>query len=164
MATTEKKIKKPARPTGGTKPKAKVLAKAPKILKPKVAKISVPVKNSVRVSKKDKTTKPNEENSKVVLRIRVRAYESKIIDASVKQIMDTAMRYDAIIVGPVPLPTEIKKYTVNRSPFIYKNAREQFEIRVHKRLIDIVNPSQKTIEALTNLSLPSGVDIDVKML
>ncbi|HEY4494444.1 MAG TPA: 30S ribosomal protein S10 [Candidatus Paceibacterota bacterium] len=100
----------------------------------------------------------------MVLRIRVRAYESKILDASVKQIMDTAVRYDAEIVGPVPLPTEIKKYTVNRSAFIYKNTREQFEIRVHKRLIDIINPSGKTIEALTNLSLPSGVDIDVKML
>jgi small subunit ribosomal protein S10 len=100
----------------------------------------------------------------VVLRIRVRAYESKILDTSVKQIIDTAVRYDAEIVGPVPLPTEIKKYTVNRSAFIYKNAREQFEIRVHKRLIDIINPSAKTMEALTNLSLPSGVDIDVKMM
>ena len=102
--------------------------------------------------------------SRVVLRIRVRAYENKILDSSIKQIIDTAVRYDAQIVGPVPLPTEIKKYTVNRSPFIYKNAREQFEIRVHKRLIDIINPNPKTIEALTNLSLPSGVDIDVKML
>ena len=100
----------------------------------------------------------------VRLRIRVRAYENKILDASVKQIIDTALRYDAKIVGPIPLPTEIKKYTVNRASFIYKNTREQFEIRVHKRLIDIINPSAKTIEALTNLSLPSGVDIDVKML
>ena len=108
--------------------------------------------------KKEKT------ESKVVLRIRVRAYESKILDASIKQIMDTATRYDAVIVGPVPLPTEIKKYTVNRSAFIYKNTREQFEIRVHKRLIDIINPNPKVIEALTNLSLPSGVDIDVKMM
>ena len=103
-------------------------------------------------------------DGKVVLRIRVRAYESKVLDASVKQIMDTAVRYDATIVGPVPLPTEIKKYTVNRSAFIYKNTREQFEIRVHKRLIDIINPNQKTVEALTNLTLPSGVDIDVKMM
>lgn len=98
------------------------------------------------------------------LRIRVRAYENKVLDLSVKQIMDTALRYDAKILGPVPLPTEIKKYTVNRAAFIYKNAREQFEMRIHKRLIDIVNPSAKVIEALTNLSLPSGVDIDVKML
>jgi len=73
------------------------------------------------------------------------------------------MRYDAKVRGPIPLPTEIKKYTVNRSSFVHKNAREQFEMRVHKRLIDIENPSAKTVEALTNLSLPSGVNIDVKM-
>lgn len=98
------------------------------------------------------------------LRIRVRAYDSKILDASVKQIMDTALRFDAKVVGPVPLPTEIRKYTVNRSSFVYKNAREQFEMRVHKRLLDIINPGAKVIEALTNLSLPSGVTIDVKMM
>jgi small subunit ribosomal protein S10 len=97
------------------------------------------------------------------LRIRVRAYESKVLDASVKQIIDTARRFEAIILGPIPLPTEIKRYTVNRASFIYKDAREQFEMRVHKRLVDIVNPNAKLIEALTNLSLPSGVDIDVKM-
>ncbi|MBP6911943.1 MAG: 30S ribosomal protein S10 [Candidatus Pacebacteria bacterium] len=98
------------------------------------------------------------------LRIRVRAYENKILDVSVKQIMETALRHDAKVEGPVPLPTEIKKYTVNRSSFVYKDAREQFEIRVHKRLIDIVNPDAKIIESLTNLSLPSGVEIDVKMM
>ena len=110
---------------------------------------------------KSKTAK---EEGAVKLRIRVRAYENKILDASVKQIMDTAARHDANVLGPIPMPTEIKKYTVNRSPFIYKNSREQFEIRIHKRVIDILNPNQKTIEALTNLSLPSGVDVDVKML
>ncbi|MDQ5969277.1 MAG: small subunit ribosomal protein [Patescibacteria group bacterium] len=98
------------------------------------------------------------------LRIRVRAYEYKILDLSVKQIIDTALRYDAKIEGPVPLPTEIKKYTVNRSSFVYKNAREQFEMRVHKRVIDILNPTPKIMEALTNLSLPSGVNIDVKIM
>ena len=98
------------------------------------------------------------------LRIRVRAYEHKILDLSVKQIMDTAARFDAVVVGPVPLPTEIKRWTVNRSTFVYKDAREQFEMRVHKRLIDIMNPSPKVIEALTNLNLPSGVTIDVKMV
>mgnify|MGYP000414385857 CR=1 FL=1 len=115
---------------------------------------------------KKKTTKKSagKEEGVVKLRIRVRAYENKILDTSVKQIMDTALRHDAKIQGPIPLPTEIKKYTVNRSPFVYKNAREQFEIRTHKRVIDILNPNAKTIEALTNLSLPSGVDIDVKML
>lgn len=98
------------------------------------------------------------------LRIRVRAYEHKILDTSVKQIIDTAMRFDAKVIGPIPLPTEIKKYTVNRSSFVHKDAREQFEMRMHKRVIDIMNPSAKVIEALTNLSLPSGVNIDVKMM
>jgi len=98
------------------------------------------------------------------LRIRVRAYEHKILDASVKQIIDTALRFDAKVVGPIPLPTEIKKYTVNRSTFVHKDAREQFEMRTHKRVIDILNPSPKVVEALTNLSLPSGVNIDVKMM
>jgi small subunit ribosomal protein S10 len=130
-----------------------------KTKKPKVAKTA-----NAKASKAKTSRVAKKEDGQVVLRIRVRAYESKILDASVKQIMDTAARHDATIVGPVPLPTEIKKYTVNRSPFIYKNTREQFEIRVHKRLIDIINPNAKTIEALTNLSLPSGVDIDVKML
>ena len=127
-----------------------------KMKKPKTAAVKRP--------KKSESSSKKKEEGQVVLRIRVRAYESKILDASVKQIIDTAMRYDADIVGPVPLPTEIKKYTVNRAAFIYKNTREQFEIRVHKRLIDIINPSAKTIESLTNLSLPSGVEIDVKML
>ena len=98
------------------------------------------------------------------LRIRVRAYEYKILDASVRQIMDTALRYDAKILGPIPLPTQITKYTVNRSTFIYKDAREQSEMRIHKRLIDILSPTPKIIEALTNLTLPSGVNIDVKMM
>jgi len=98
------------------------------------------------------------------LRIRVRAYEYKVLDVSAKQIIDTALRYDAEVIGPIPLPSEIKKYTVNRSTFIHKDAREQFEMRVHKRLIDILNPNQKIIESLTNINLPSGVDIDVKMV
>jgi len=98
------------------------------------------------------------------LRISVRAYEHRVLDASVKQIIDTAARYGATVVGPVPLPTTIKKYTVNRSTFVHKDAREQFEMRVHKRLIDILNPEAKVIEALSNIDLPSGVSIDVKMM
>ncbi len=112
--------------------------------------------------KMPKVTAKSEATS--VLRIRVRAYDSKILDASVKQIIETGLRHDAKIVGPIPLPTEIKKYTVNRASFVYKNAREQFEMRIHKRLIDIVNPSAKVMEALTNINLPSGVNIDVKMI
>jgi small subunit ribosomal protein S10 len=119
------------------------------------------VKKSPKVAKAPKVA-PKEAVSK--LRIRVRAYDSKILDASVKQIIDTALRFDVKVLGPIPLPTEIKKYTVNRASFVYKNAREQFEMRVHKRLIDIISPSAKVVEALTNLSLPSGVNIDVKMI
>ncbi len=118
------------------------------------------VKSSGKVAAK--VTSKSDAISK--LRIRVRAYEYKILDLSVKQIIDTALRYDAKVEGPIPLPTEIKKYTVNRSSFVFKNAREQFEMRVHKRLIDILNPTPKIMEALTNLSLPSGVNIDVKII
>lgn len=121
---------------------------------------TVAKKKTVKTTKVAKQAKTAEIQK---LRIRVRAYESKVLDTSVKQIIDTARRYEATILGPIPLPTEIKRYTVNRAAFIYKDAREQFEMRVHKRLIDIVNPNAKLIEALTNLSLPSGVDIDVKM-
>ena len=105
-----------------------------------------------------------QEELKTRFRIKVRAYDSKIIDNSVKQIVDTAIRNGAEVVGPVPLPTEVHKYTVNRSSFVHKNAREQYEMRVHKRLIDILNPTPKTINALTNLNLPAGVDIEVKMM
>jgi len=122
-------------------------------------------KKSTSTTKKTPTKKKKvTEESIAKLRIRVRAYEHKLLDASVKQIIDTVNRLDATIVGPIPLPTEIKKHTVNRSSFVFKDAREQFEMRVHKRVIDILNPNQKIIESLTNLSLPSGVNIDVKMI
>jgi small subunit ribosomal protein S10 len=86
-----------------------------------------------------------------------------VIDQSARKIVETAERSGAQITGPVPLPTEIHKITVNRSPFIFKNSRDQFEMRVHKRLIDIVNPTSKTIDNLTNLDLPAGVDVEIKM-
>jgi small subunit ribosomal protein S10 len=113
---------------------------------------------------KKKTTKTSKDDVVSKLRIRVSAYEYKILDVSVKQIIDTALRYDATVLGPIPLPTMSKKYTVNRASFVFKNAREQFEMRVHKRLIDILNPNQKIMESLTNLSLPSGVNIDVRIM
>ena len=98
------------------------------------------------------------------LRIKLKAYDHKIIDNSAKQIIDIANRFGAEVLGPVPLPTEILKYTVNRSSFVHKNAREQFEMRVHRRVIDIINPSPKIMDSLTHLSLPSGVNIDVKII
>ncbi len=104
-----------------------------------------------------------EEVQKEKLRIRVKAYDAKLIDNSVRQIVDAIRRQGGEIVGPVPLPTEFKKYTVNRSTFVHKKSREQFELRVHKRLLDIVNPEQKIIESLTDLNLPSGIDVEIKM-
>lgn len=97
------------------------------------------------------------------IRIKIRAYDHKLIDQSARQIVDTAKRTGADVIGPVPLPTEKTKYTVNRSTFVHKNAREQFEMRIHKRLIDIGKPTPKTIDALSNLNLPAGVDIEIKM-
>ena len=100
---------------------------------------------------------------KARIRIRIKAYDHKVIDQSVRQIIETAQVSGAKIVGPVPLPTEIKKITVNKSTFVHKDSRDQYEIRTHKRLIDIVEPSEKTIESLTNLDLPAGVGIEIKM-
>lgn len=104
------------------------------------------------------------DDNKGRIRIKIRAYDHKLIDQSAKQIVETAKRTGAAVIGPVPLPTEKTKYTVNRSTFVHKNAREQFEMRIHKRMIDILNPAPKVIEALTNIDLPSGVSIDVKMM
>ena len=97
------------------------------------------------------------------IRIKIRAYDHKLIDQSAKQIVDTAKRTGATISGPVPLPTEHTKYTVLRSTFVHKDSREQFEMRVHKRMIDIFEATPKTIDSLTNLNLPAGVDVDIKM-
>ncbi|MBI1866188.1 MAG: 30S ribosomal protein S10 [Candidatus Staskawiczbacteria bacterium] len=103
------------------------------------------------------------EDVKPKLRIKLRSYDHKIIDNSARQIIDIANRYGVEVIGPVPLPAEVLKFTVNRSTFVHKNAREQFEMRVHKRMIDILTPNQEIIEALRDLNLPSGVDIAIKI-
>jgi len=108
-----------------------------------------------------KRGKAEEEHARI--RIKIRAYDHKIIDESSKTIVEAAKRSGANVRGPVPLPTERRRYTVNRSPFIDKDARDQYEMRIHKRLLDIVDPTPKTIEVLTSLSLPAGVSIEVKM-
>ena len=110
-----------------------------------------------------KKTVAVEEEIKPKIRIKLRSYDHKVIDNSAKQIIEIALRYGAEVSGPVPIPTEIHKYTVNRSSFIHKNSREQFEMRVHKRLIDILSPNPKVIDALMSLTLPAGVDIEIKM-
>ncbi len=108
--------------------------------------------------------KKKEEIIQSKLRLRIKSYDHKLIDSSSRQIIEIATRNGAEIVGPVPLPTEFRRYTVNRSTFIHKNSREQFEIRIHKCLIDILNPNQKIIEALSNLNLPAGIDVEIKMM
>lgn len=110
----------------------------------------------------EKKTTENED-VKQKIRIKIKAFDHKIIDKSTKTIIETAERSNAQIFGPIPLPTEKTKYTVNRSTFVNKAARDQYEVRVHKRLIDIVEPNAKTVEDLTNLSLPAGVDVEIKM-
>ncbi|MEK7681022.1 MAG: 30S ribosomal protein S10 [Patescibacteria group bacterium] len=109
------------------------------------------------------SAKKGAEEGIVRIRIKIRAYDNKIIDQATKNIIDTAERNGAQVVGPIPLPTEKTKFTVNRSTFVHKNAREQFEMRAHKRLIDILNPSAKAVDALMSLQVPAGVDIEIKM-
>jgi len=107
--------------------------------------------------------KKTEKEQSSRIRIKIKAYDNKVIDQSARKIVETAERTGASITGPVPLPTEIHKVTVNKSTFVHKDARDQYEMRVHKRLIDILEPTPKTIESLTNLDLPAGVDIEIKM-
>lgn len=117
---------------------------------------------SVKTEKKVVAESPNGTGPK--MRIKIKAYDHKIIDIATKTIMDTAERNNVVVVGPVPLPTQVQKYSVNRATFVHKTAQEQYEMRTHKRLIDIVNPSPKAMDALMNLNLPSGVELEVKML
>ncbi len=98
------------------------------------------------------------------LRIKLRAYDHKVIDKSAEQIIEMALRNGVKVAGPIPLPIEISKFTVNRSTFVHKSAREQFEMRIHKRIIDILSPNAKVVEALKSLTLPAGVDTEIKSI
>ena len=97
------------------------------------------------------------------LRIKIKAYDHRLVDNSARQILDAVIRQGVKVVGPIPLPTEIKKFTVNRSTFIHKDSREQFEMRIHKRIIDVLEPTPKIMDSFQNLNLPAGVDIEIKM-
>jgi len=116
-----------------------------------------------RSSRKDNSMAEAKKESKQRIRIRLKAYDHRIIDQSAKQIIDTAIRTGANISGPIPLPTRRSTYTVIKSPHVYKKGGEAFEMRVHKRLIDISDPTPKTIDSLMNLSLPAGCDAEIKM-
>ena len=108
-----------------------------------------------------KIDKPKETASR--LRIRIKAYDSKIIDQATRTIIEACERSGAKVAGPIPLPVEKKKYTVNRSTFVHKDARDQYEMRIHKRLLDIIDPTAQTVDSLSNLNLPAGVDVEIKM-
>ena len=97
------------------------------------------------------------------IRIRLKAYDHRVLDTSAKEILETAKRTGADVRGPIPLPTRIEKFTVLRSPHIDKNSREQFEIRTHKRLMDIIDPTPQTVDALMKLDLAAGVDVEIKL-
>jgi len=112
-------------------------------------------------SKKAKTDATRLDKQRI--RIRLKAYDHRILDRSARLIIETAERTGAVVLGPIPLPTDKKVYTVLKSTFVHKDSRDQFEMRIHRRLIEIVDPTPKTIDALTNLSLPAGVSIEVKM-
>ena len=107
--------------------------------------------------------KKNDDEFHQRIRIKIRAFDHKIIDQSTKTIIETAERSGAKISGPIPLPTEKNKYTVNRSTFVNKDARDQYEMRIHKRLVDILDPTPKTVDSLMSLNLPAGVDVEIKM-
>lgn len=113
-------------------------------------------------TKKTEAAKPKVEG-KQRIRIRLKAYDHKVIDQSAKQIVDTVLRTGGTIAGPIPLPTRRSTFTVVKSPHVFKKSREQFEMRIHKRLIDVFEPTPKTIDSLMNLSLPAGCDAEIKM-
>lgn len=138
--------KKPAAPK---KEKAAPKAKAA----PKKADAAVEVKES---KKKDPSAVPG-------IRIRLSAFDHRVLDEAAAKIIDTAQRSGAVVHGPIPLPTKIRKFTVNKSTFVHKNSRDQYEMRIHRRLIDLTETTFKTVESLQSLSLPSGVDIEIKM-
>jgi len=118
--------------------------------------------DSQSVSRKPASSRVSKE-AKQKIRIRLKAYDHRILDKSARLIIDTAERTGAAVLGPIPMPTEKKIYTVLKSTFVHKDSRDQFEMRIHKRLIEILDPTPKTIDALTNLNLPAGVSIEVKM-
>ncbi|UPA23004.1 30S ribosomal protein S10 [Candidatus Peribacteria bacterium] len=133
-------------------------AKTPKDLEKKAS----PKKASKAAEPAEKPSKKKADGISGI-RIRLSAFDHRVLDEAAAKIIDTAVRSGAIVHGPIPLPTNIRKFTLNKSTFVHKNARDQYEMRTHRRLIDLTETTFKTVEALQSLSLPSGVDIEIKM-
>lgn len=161
--TAAKKIdpKKKAPAKKATEPKKAAAPKA--VQQKKDVKKASSMQQSLPLSAKkdggDSTSAPKLKG----IRIRLSAFDHTVIDETALKIIDTAMRTGAVVHGPIPLPTKIRRFTVNRSTFVHKDARDQFEMRIHRRLIDLTDTTFKTVDALQNLSLPSGVDIEIRM-
>lgn len=151
------KAKAAAAPKKTAAPKAEKKPAAPK----KEVKKTAPVQQSLPLSSKASADASAPKLKGI--RIRLSAFDHTVLDETALKIIDTAMRTGAVVHGPIPLPTKIKKFTVNRSTFVHKDARDQFEMRIHRRLIDLTETTFKTVDALQNLSLPSGVDIEIRM-
>ncbi len=158
MAEAKKPVAKKATDKN---PAAKAAAKPKAEKKVPAEVVAEPVAETkpMVVVAKDKAEAPVKQR----IRIRLKAYDHKVIDQSTKQIVDVALRTGATIAGPIPFPTKKTTYTVVKSPHVFKKGREQFEMRVHKRLIDVYEPTPKTIDSLMNLSLPAGCDAEIKM-
>lgn len=129
----------------------------------KTAKKPVDVPVDAKETKKSKSSSKKADSGISGIRIRLSAFDHRVLDEAAGKIIDTAQRSGAIVHGPIPLPTDLRKFTVNKSTFVHKNARDQFEMRTHRRLIDLTETTFKTVESLQSLSLPSGVDIEIKM-
>lgn len=164
-AETDKK-KIPAKGTQAPKKKApaKFAKKKPVVrIAPEIKAKETEAVHDILVEQKGKAHKVKQDDERTRIRIRIRAYDHRIIDQATRTIIETAERTGADVIGPLPLPTEKQKFTILRSTFVHKDARRQYEMRTHKRLIDIYDPTPQTIDSLTNLSLPAGVDIEIKM-
>jgi small subunit ribosomal protein S10 len=161
MAEKKTAAKKPATKKAAPK-KATAKKAAPKKAAPK--KTAAKKADTGALEKGEKETKKALSSAKQKIRVIIRAFDHKIVDESATIIIETAERTGAMVAGPIPMPTKIEKFTVNRSTFVNKDAREQFEIRTHKRLIDILDASSTTIGSLSNLNLPSGCDVEIKMI
>lgn len=153
-APAEKKAKKPAASKKAVAPKQEKTGETKKTT-------TAPTSTSALSAKKDSA--PAAAPKIKGIRIRLSAFDHTVLDETSLKIIDTAIRTGAVVHGPIPLPTKIKKFTVNRSTFVHKDARDQFEMRIHRRLIDLSETTFKTVDALQNLSLPSGVDIEIRM-
>ena len=138
-------------------------AKKTSVKKEPVAKKAPPAKEKTKEVASKEIHKKEAHTPISGIRIRLSAFDHRVLDEAAAKILDTALRSGAVVHGPIPLPTTIRKFTVNKSTFVHKNARDQFEMRIHRRLIDLTETTFKTVESLQSLSLPSGVDIEIIM-